>query len=343
MRIVFSTYMKNSGSYLWLAQKLAKAFSARGIEAYWINDVINYDGANHYYDVHVYLTTFNMIEPFLKSPARRKFGHTFIIADTVMPYHPLLQLNEWQKQYDFTLLTPSIYNYLRFTKFAKVKYFPYALPVERFIPFEVRKDLFIIGANEPDYDRKGMFLAHWLKQMGFPVKALCHNLCPPGFGKPNLSNEDAEKEWDTVRWYLALSHAESPHLPLLEAYLHGVPSFYHDATEMHYLGLGVELPTGYPQIRANKMMLVWEYDYSRLWDAIYRLYTFPEDLYRKLSWTVFEFGRKWFGPSRLDDYLKLDKVDYTPTDIIHDVEKIREVVAEELKEKQIAGDNLGKL
>jgi len=337
MIIDFSTYMRKSGSYLWLAQKLAKAFRARGFEAYWINDVLNYDGASYLDAIHVYLTTFNMIPPFLHSKARSKFGHTFIIADTVLPYHPLLQFNEWATKYDFTLFTPSIYNYLRFSRFVKIKYFPYALPIERFIPFEARKDLFIIGANEPDYDRKGMFLAWWMKEMGFPVKAFCHNLCPKGFQKPNVSNEEIEKEWDTVRWYLALSHAETPHLPLLEAYLHGIPAFYHNATEFQYLGLGVELPTGYPQIRASKMMLVWEYDYGKLWNSLYRLYTFPEDLYKKLSWTVFEFGRKWFGSSRLDDYLKLDKVDYSPTDVIADVEKIREVVAEELKAKALMG------
>ncbi len=343
MKIVFSTYMKNSGSYLWLTQKLAKAFKARGVEAYWISDVTNYDGPSHFDAVHIYLTTFNMIPAFIKSRARSKFGHTFIIADTVLPYHPLLQLDEWQEKYDFTLLTPSIYNYLRFSKFTKIKYFPYALPVERFIPYEARKDYFIIGANEMDYDRKGMYLAWWMKEMGFNVKAICHNMCPPGFTKPNLNNEDVEKEWDTVKWYLALSHAESPHLPLLEAYLHGVPVFYHFATEFQYLGIGVELPTGYPQIRANKMMLVWEYDYGKLWDALYRLYTFPEDLYRKLSWTIFEFARKWFGPSRLDDYLRLDKVEYNPTDLIADVERIREVEAEELKEKELTGGNHGKL
>ncbi len=342
MKIVFSTYMRNSGSYLWLAQRLAKAFATRGVQAYWINDVINYNGPNHLDAIHVYLTTFNMIPAFLQSRARSRFGHTYIVADTVLPYHPLLQLNEWQEKYDFTLLTPSIYNYLRFSKFTKIKYFPYALPIERFIHYESRRDYFVVGANEPDYDRKGMFLASWMREMGFPVKAICHNLCPHGFARPNLSNDDVEKEWDTVRWYLALSHAESPHLPLLESYLHGIPSFYHNATEFQYLGVGVELPTAYPQIRAGKMMLVWEYDYGKMWDALYRLYTFPEDLYRKLSWTVFEFARKWFGPSRLDDYLKLDNVDYSPTDIIHDVERIREVVAEELKAKELEGASLGK-
>ncbi len=341
MKIVFSTYMKNSGSYLWLAQKLAKAFRERGVEAIWLNDVINYDGRPYSGYIHVYLTTFNMIEPFLKSRARQKFGHTFIIADTVLPYHPLLQFNEWQEKYDFTLLTPSIYNYLRFSKFVKIKYFPYALPIERFVPFEQRQQYFIIGANEPDYDRKGMFLAYWMKVMGFPIKAICHNMCPPGFARPNLPNEDVEKEWDNVKWYLALSHAETPHLPMLEAYLHGIPAFYHNATEFQYLGLGVPLPTAYPQIRASKMMLVWEYDYGKLWNALYRLYTFPEDLYRKLSWTIFEFARKWFGPSRLDDYLKLNKVEYNPTDVITDVERIREVVAEGLKEKELTGGNHG--
>ncbi len=328
MDIVFSTYMKQSGSYLWLAQRLADAFRKQGKEATVINDVVNYTGRPYKDVIHVHFTTFNMLPSFLNSPARSKFGHTYVIADTILPYHPILQLNEWQKKYDFTLFTPSIYNYLHMHKFVTLRYFPHVVPIERFIPFEARKTMFIIGANEPDYDRKGMFLAWYMKEMGFPVKAVCHNFCPPGFMRPNLPNEEVEAMWNDVKWYLALSHSETPHLPLLEAYLHGVPAFYHDATEFQFIGIGVRLSTAYPQIRAQKMILAWEYDYSKLWDSLYQLYSFPEDLYRKVAWTVFEFGRKWFGPSRLGDFLKLDRVDYDPQQLIDNVAKIRNVIKE---------------
>lgn len=338
MDLVFSTYMKQSGSYLWLAQRLAEAFKRQGKEATWINDVLHYDGPTYKDAIHVHFTTINMLPAFLNSPARKKFGHTYVVADTILVFHPLLQLNEWQQKFDFTLFTPSIYNYQRLSKFAKVRYFPHVVPVERFIPFEARQTYYVVGANEPDYDRKGMFLAWWMKQMGFNVKMLCHNLCPGGTAKPNLTNEEAEAMWNDVKWYLAISHAESPHLPLLEAYLHGIPSFYHSATEFKYIGIGVRLPTAYPQIRGSKQILAWEYDYDKLWDALHELYTFPEDLYRKLSWSVFELARKWFGPSRLKDFLNMDDVAYNPIDIVADVERIREALAEDLKTWRLLGE-----
>ncbi len=324
---VFSTYMKGNGSYYWLCKRLADAVSQMGHHAVVVEDVLNYRGSPFPRDaIHVHITSLNAMVDFLKSEARKRFPFTYIIADSVLVKTPILQIPELEKKYNAKVFVPSVYNYLKLSKFIKVGFFPHVVPVEEFIPLEQRKTWFIIGANEPDYDRKGMFLAYWLKEAGFPIKAHCHNLCPPGFARPNVSNEQMDALWKDVKWYLAFSHAESPHLPLLEAYLHGIPAFYHDATDLHYLGVGVPLPTGYPQIRSQREILAWEYDYGKLWDAVATVYKFPEDAYRKLSQAVFDLGRKWFGKPRLKDFLNLDSVDYDPSDLLEDVKRAREVV-----------------
>jgi hypothetical protein len=320
---VFSTYMQGNGSYYWLCQRLKTAMFNAGHNAVCIGDVINYSGPSLKDFVHIHISSYNASYDFLASEARKKFGHTYILADTVLVKSPILQLPEWEKRFDVTFVATSIYNYFKLSRFIKIKFMPHVVPVDSFTPIEPRHMWFIIGANEQGYDRKGMFLAFWLQQAGFPVKAVCHNMCPPGFASPNISNEAMEEKWKNVKWYLAFSHAESPHLPLVESYLHGVPSFYHDATEMQYIGIGVPLPTGYPQIRGQKEILAWEYDYGRLWESVERVWKYPEDLYVELSKAVYKYGKKWFGPDRLKDLANLDMVEYNPGDLIREAGELR--------------------
>ncbi len=294
-----------------------------GHNAICISDVENYKGPSLKDFIHVHITSFNASHAFLVSKARSKFGHTYILADSVLVSTPVLQLPEWERQYDATYFATSLFNYFKFSRFMKIRFFPHVVPVKDFVPHEKRKTWFIVGANEWNYDRKGMFLGYWLQQGGFPVKAHCHNMCPPGFAQPNLSNEAMEEKWGDVKWYLAFSHAESPHLPLLESYLHGIPAFYHDATEMKYIGIGVPLPTAYPQIRGQKEILAWEYDYDRLWESVEKVWKYPEDRYRDLSHAVFEFGKKWFGSDRLKDFAHLDAVEYNPGDLIREAGELK--------------------
>jgi len=322
---VFSTYMKNNGSYYWLCQKLKDAAHETGHNAVCISDVMNYHGPVLRDFIHIHITSYNAAADFIKSQARRRFGHTYILADSVLISQPLLQIPEWEHKYNVTFIATSIYNYYRYSKFIKIKFMPHVVPEDRFVDFTNRKYWFIVGANEADYDRKGMYLAYWLQEAGFPIKAHCHNLCPPGFAKPNLSNAQMDKLWDDVKWYLAFSHAESPHLPLIESYLHGIPSYYHDATEMHWLGIGVPLKTNRAEIRGHKAVVAWEYDYGDLWNSVAKVYKFDEDKYRALSNDVYKFAKKWFGRDRIKDLEHLDSVEYNPEDIIREVEEIRHV------------------
>jgi glycosyltransferase involved in cell wall biosynthesis len=145
-------------------------------------------------------------------------------------------------------------------------------------------DFITVGINEMDFDRKGHWWNFMTEVWGFKSIRVCKNFC---FGKyvNDIPDEELYKFYKNTKYYLAMSHAETPHLPLLEAFAFGTPTVFLYAHEFMFLGVGQGIPVDYTYVNLKGYKNFWFYEVNAesFIDAIGEAYRLPEDEYMNFA------------------------------------------------------------
>lgn len=179
-------------------------------------------------------------------------------------------------------------------------------PTGEILSLKDRKhDFLTVGINETDFDRKGHYWAWITQRWGFNTISVCKNLCFGNHVEDLPDNQLWELMRDT-RWYLATSHSETPHLPLIESYAFGTPAVYLSAHEFEYIGVGIPIRPTFHSVKGFKNFYFAEIDSLSFLDAIGEATKIDESTYSSLSQVVREKFEKEFSMNkRLDEFRKL--------------------------------------
>jgi len=275
----------NNGSYDRLAKRQQKVLQKVGITSEVITSAHVVKKDIHGKKVLVY-STFNVI-PQLISMYHLIPENSVFLTDSALITIPYLKIGELIKK-GYKIYTVSRFNKENFDAFGikidQVNHFiPDPNPNGEILTKDKREyDFLTVGINEKDFDRKGHYW-NWLTEIwGFKSVRVCMNMC---YGKSlqNISDEDLYILYKKTKWYLATSHAETPHLPLLEAYAFGTPAVYLDAHEFVYIGIGLPIKVSFSTVRGIKNFFFFEEDPIDFIDTVGSAYLMDNDKYMEYA------------------------------------------------------------
>jgi hypothetical protein len=305
--LTFLTTTKN-GSYDRLAKRQGKVLEKNGIS----NEVIELAHSSkstiNGKRVLVYCT-FNLI-PKLVEMYNLKPENSVFMVDSALITIPYLKVGDLIKK-GYRIFTVSQFNTRNFKALGidinyKPHFIPDPNPQGQIIPLNQRTiDFLTVGINELDFDRKGHYWNWITETWGFKSVRVCSNYC---FGK-SLTNVNDSQLFDLYRntkWYLAVSHAETPHLPLLEAYAFGTPSVYLLDHEFEYNGIGIPFMSSFLSVKGAKNFYFSEIDPSALLEAVGDAYTLPDDNYMFFASRAREvFENEYKMENRLSEFRQM--------------------------------------
>jgi len=273
----------NNGSYDRLAKRQQKVLEREGITSEVVTMAHLQKQEIHGEKVLVYCT-FNIIPKLIQMYNLRP-ENTVFMSDSALYTIPYLKIGELLQK-GFKIYTVSRFNQINFESFGiNIEYKPHFIPdpnpTGEILPKNQRAyDFITVGINETDFDRKGHWWNFLTEVWGFKSIRVCKNYC---FGKyvSDISDEELYKLYKNTKWYLAMSHSETPHLPLLEAFAFGTPTVYLNAHEFSFLGLGQGIPVSiaYVNIKGVKNFWFYEVDAETFIDSIGIAYRLNEDEY----------------------------------------------------------------
>jgi hypothetical protein len=229
-------------------------------------------------------STFNVI-PKLIQMYNLKPDNTIFMSDSALITIPYLIIGQLLNK-GYKIYTVSRFNQINFESFGiNIQYKPHFIPDPNPSNEILKKDerpydFITVGINEVDFDRKGHFW-NWLTEVwGFKSIRVCKNYC---FGKSltDIPDEELYKLYKNTKWYLAMSHAETPHLPLIEAFAFGTPAIYLYAHEFMFNGVGQGLPisTSFVSVKGLKNFWFYEVDPESFIDVIGEAYRITDEEY----------------------------------------------------------------
>ncbi|ABP73409.1 putative glycosyl transferase [Acidianus bottle-shaped virus] len=170
---------------------------------------------------------------------------------------------------------------------------------------ERQYDFITVGINEMDFDRKGHFWNFLVQRWGFKAISVCKFYC---FGdhKQDLPDEELWSLYANTKWYLGTSHAETPHLPLLEAYAFGTPAVYISAHEFRYIGFGIPISPAYINVKGTKNFYFAEINTESFIQAVGKAMRMSEGDYNSLSKQARRFFENNYSlNNRVDEFRAL--------------------------------------
>jgi hypothetical protein len=282
VNVSFLTTTQN-GSYDRLAKRQMKVLEREGITSELITSAHVQKQPINGERVIVY-STFNVI-PKLIQMYDLKPDNTVFMSDSALYTIPYLKIGSLLNK-GYKIYTVSKFNQSNFESFGiKIDYKPHFIPDpnpngEILKKDERPYDFITVGINETDFDRKGHYWNFLTEVWGFKSIRVCKNYC---FGKylSDIPDEDLFKLYKNTKWYLAMSHAETPHLPLIEAFAFGTPTVFLYGHEFMWLGVGQGLPVDYAYIGIKGMKNFWffEVDPGQFIDVIGEAYRISEEEY----------------------------------------------------------------
>jgi len=298
----------NNGSYDRLAKRQQKVLSSIGISCEVITSAHVQKKAIHSKKVVVY-STFNMI-PILIQMYGLKPENTLFLSDSALITTSYLKISQVMKR-GYKIHTVSRFVQENFKAFGvELPYTPHFVPdpnpSAQILTKDKRDyDFLTVGINEKDFDRKGHYW-NWLTEVwGFKSVRVCVNLC---YGK-YLTNVTDEQLYDLYRrskWYLATSHAETPHLPLIEAYAFGTPAVYLDAHEFYYIGIGIPITVSFAGVKGMKNFFFFEVHPLDFIDAVGSAYRLDNDRYTEYAKKAREvFEKEYKMENRIREFREL--------------------------------------
>jgi len=298
----------NNGSYDRLAKRQQKVLNEIGISSEVIPLAHTTKKPILGKKVVVY-STFNLI-PILIKTYDLKPDNTVFLSDSALITIPFLRIGELVKK-GYKIYTVS--------KFVRENFMAFGIDlqlVHHFIPDPnpsaqvLRKnerdiDFITVGINEKDFDRKGHYW-NWLSEIwGFKSVRVCVNLC---YGKSlqNVSDNELYDLYKRSKWYLATSHAETPHLPLLEGYSFGTPAIYVDGHEFYYNGIGIPIMVSNVSIKGIKNFFFFEEHPLDFIDAIGSAYRLDEAKYMEYAMKARQtFEKEYKMENRIREFREL--------------------------------------
>ncbi len=298
----------NNGSYDRLANRQKKVLSQVGISSEVIPSAQTQKKPIRGKKVVVY-STFNMI-PVLIKMYDLKADNSVFLSDSALITTPYLRIGELINK-GYKIHTVSRFVQENFKAFGiDIPYTPHFIPdpnpSAKILPKNERDiDFLTVGINEKDFDRKGHYWNWITETWGFKSVRVCMNLC---YGKhlTNVSDEELYNLYKRSKWYLATSHAETPHLPLLEAYAFGTSAVYLDAHEFYHVGIGIPIMVSYATVKGMKNFFFFEEHPLDFIDAIGSAYRMPNDKYIEYANKAREvFEKEYKMESRLREFREL--------------------------------------
>jgi len=298
----------NNGSYDRLAKRQLKVLEREGITGEVLTSAHVVKREIRGKRIVVY-STFNVI-PHLINMYGLKPDNTVFLADSALVTIPYLKIGNLVNR-GYRVYTVSRFNQENFRAFGielgLIKHFiPDPNPSGEILPKDKRDvDFLTVGINEKDFDRKGHYW-NWLTEVwGFKSVRVCLNLC---FGKSlqDIPDEELYSLYKRTKWYLAVSHAETPHLPLLESYAFGTPAVYLDAHEFFYEGIGIPIMDSFVTVKGMKNFFFFEENPIDFIDAIGSAYRIPGDKYMEYANAVRKvFEEEYKMENRLNEFKEL--------------------------------------
>jgi len=271
------------GSYDRLAKRQQKVLEREGITSEVITSAHLQRQELHGEKILVY-STFNVI-PKLIQMYNLQPDTTVFMTDSALYTIPYLRIGELLQK-GYKIYTVSKFNQMNFEAFGiNIQYKPHFIPDPNpsgeILPKSQRPyDFITVGINEQDFDRKGHFWNFLTELWGFKSIRVCKNYC---FGKSlsDIPDEDLYTLYKNTKWYLAMSHAETPHLPLIEAYAFGTPTIFLYAHEFMWLGIGQGLPvdTSYVNVKGFKNFWFYEVNPENFLDIIGEAHRITDEEY----------------------------------------------------------------
>jgi len=272
-----------NGSYDRLAKRQQKVLEREGITSEVITSGHVQKQKINGEKVLVYCT-FNVI-PKLIQMYNLSPDTTLFMSDSALYTIPYLKIGELLSK-GYKIYTVSKFNQGNFESFGiQIQYKPHFIPDpnpsgEILKKSERPYDFITVGINETDFDRKGHFWNFLTEVWGFKSIRVCKNYC---FGKSltDIPDDELYKLYKNTKFYLAMSHAETPHLPLIEAFAFGTPTVYLYAHEFMWLGTGQGLPVDYSYVGIKGVKNFWFYEIDPTYflDVIGEAYRMLDDEY----------------------------------------------------------------
>jgi len=307
MDITFLTTTRN-GSYDRLAKRQKKVLDQEGItsEVIELAQINKQPTHGNYFIIYC---TFNLIPKLIETYNLKPQNSTFM-TDSALITIPYLKVKDLINA-GYNIYAVSKYNMVNFQKLGiEIHYKPHFIPDPNpsgeILNRDKRPfDFITVGINEPNFDRKGHFW-NWLTEtMGFRAVRVCSNYC---FGNSltNLPDDQLYSLYKTTKWYLGTSHAETPHLPLIESYAFGTPSVFLSAHEFSFIGIGIPIEPSFTTVKGVKNFVFSEIDAEDFLTAIGEAYTTTDDNYTYLSNMVRkEFVNNYRMESRLTEFKQM--------------------------------------
>ena len=252
-----------SGSYAYLIERQKPILEKWGYDVKVVLDVFHNQKLSGD-SIIIYYTTFSNIPIFYA--LFKNFKRVILYSDSALITSPFLTINNILKQTNWKLVTPSRWNLNMAKKFIDepIEYHMHFIPDllqthgGRIKDYNERTlDFLTVGINEKDFDRKGHFYNFIAERIGFKTRRVCANaFC---YGSKQVSEEELMRLYSSTKWYLSMSHSESPHLPVLEAFSFGTPAILLDAHEFQYFP-GVKVNVTYKSVKGLRNFYFFEVD-----------------------------------------------------------------------------------
>lgn len=292
--MILTTYM-SSGSYAYLIKRQAPVLTSWGYDVKVVLDVFN-NGLPQTDDVVIFYSTFNNVIPFYYK--FRKLKNVILFLDSALVTAPYVAVSKIVNNTNWVVVTPSQFNYNFASKVIKgirlFRHFVPDLPKINNItikPFNLRGiDFLTVGINEEDFDRKGHFWNFVASKLGFNTVRVCsNNFC---FGGRRVNDGTLFTFYNSSKFYLGMSHAETPHLPTLEAFAFHTPAVLLNAHEFRYFP-GIKVETTYVSVRGQRNFFFYEVNSEDFLNKILDLANITKEQWSALSNEAHDYFEKY--------------------------------------------------
>jgi len=298
----------NNGSYDRLAVRQQKVLFLHDINAEVITQAHIYKHKPIGDKVVVY-STFNLIPTLIKL-YNLKPDNTVFMSDSALITIPYLRIQELIRKgyriYTVSHFDKNNFNALGINIEYKPHFIPDPNPSSEILPKNERSvDFLTVGINEKDFDRKGHYW-NWITSIwGFKSVSVCANLCY-GNSLSNVSDEELYSLYKKTKWYLATSHAETPHLPLIESYAFGTPSVFINGHEFSFIGIGIPIEVSYVSVKGLKNFFFYELNPDSFHKSIGKANELDEEKYMELAKKAREkFEKEYKMENRIKEFKEM--------------------------------------
>lgn len=292
--LILTTYMTN-GSYAYLIDRQVPVLREWGYKVNVVLDVFN-NKIPETDDTVIYYTTYNNIIPFYNT--FRYLKNVILFTDSALVTAPYVTVSRIVNETGWVIITPSQFNFNFASKVIKgikfVRHFIPDLPARYNIklnPYENRQiDFLTIGINEKDFDRKGHYWNFVTQLLGFNSVRVCsRNYC---FGGKRVSESTLFNLFNSTKFYLGMSHAETPHLPTLESFSFNTPAVLLDAHEFRYFP-GIKVKSSYVSVKGDRNFFFFEVDAEDFINKILDTTKITKEQWSSLSQESREYFEKY--------------------------------------------------